>query len=76
PTKRVTDASIEHSTQHTLDKVSTQRYNGVMMPATFNENGYLPQGIWESTIEEVQQRFTHTPHREDNPKGIVRIQLG
>lgn len=29
----------------------------------FNENGYLPPGIWDATIAEVQQRFAQTPHR-------------
>ncbi len=45
-----------------LDNERTQRYHWVVIP-NFDENGNLPPGIHDATIEEVQQRYSYNKKR-------------
>ncbi len=46
-----------------LTPVATQRYDWVVIPE-FDENGNLPEGVHDATVEEVRARFAYNPTRQ------------
>lgn len=43
-----------------------------MLPA-FTKEGYLPPGIYEIELDELQQRFAYTPWRKELFDNLVRL---
>lgn len=55
--------SLDCSECTSLTLITTQRYNWVVIPE-FDENGNLPEGVHDATVEEVGARFAYNPPRQ------------